>query len=79
VTDAFADVQMLDARERVTGALEMTIDRSMPGMAHVKVVRSPLPHGTVRSIAPAGAGGGPRRGARGGGRAPAARPRRSGG
>ncbi|MQA99868.1 MAG: molybdopterin-dependent oxidoreductase [Actinobacteria bacterium] len=50
MSETFADIPMIDARERVTGAIPMTIDQAMPGMAHVKVVRSPVPHGLIRSI-----------------------------
>lgn len=50
MSENFSDIPMLDARERVTGTLPMTIDQSMPAMAHVKVLRSPVPHGLIRSI-----------------------------
>ena len=47
---SFPDVPMIDARERVTGTLDLTINRSMPGMAHAKVVRSPVPHASITAI-----------------------------
>ena len=50
MSEAFPDLQMIDARERVMGTLRMTIDRTMPGMAHLAVVRSLVPHGLIRSI-----------------------------
>ena len=47
---SFPDVPMLDARERVTGELQLTIDQTMPGMAHAAVVRSPVPHARIRAV-----------------------------
>jgi CO/xanthine dehydrogenase Mo-binding subunit len=46
----FPDLHVVDALERVTGRLAMTIDRTMPEMAHAKVLRSPVPHARIRSI-----------------------------
>ncbi|MGH2819122.1 MAG: hypothetical protein ACRDJ5_00560 [Actinomycetota bacterium] len=46
----FPDLQMRDARERVVGTLDMTINRSMPGMLHGALVRSPVPHARIISI-----------------------------
>jgi CO/xanthine dehydrogenase Mo-binding subunit len=46
----FSDVQMRDARARVTGSLEMTIDMTMPDMAHGTIVRSPVPHALIAGI-----------------------------
>jgi CO/xanthine dehydrogenase Mo-binding subunit len=47
---SFPDVPMVDAWERVRGTLDLTINRSMPGMAHAKVVRSPMPHARITAI-----------------------------
>jgi CO/xanthine dehydrogenase Mo-binding subunit len=47
---SFPDVPMVDAWERVVGTLDLTINRSMPGMAHAKVVRSPVPHARITAI-----------------------------
>jgi CO/xanthine dehydrogenase Mo-binding subunit len=44
------DLPLPDARERVTGALPLTIDQVMPGMAHAKVVRSLSPHALLRAV-----------------------------
>lgn len=35
---------------KVTGAVRFTVDISLPGMLHARVLRSPLPHAVVRSI-----------------------------
>src|SRR5918996_5509984 len=47
---SFPDVPMIDARERVMGTLDLTINRTMPGMAHATVVRSPVPHARITAI-----------------------------
>ena len=40
----------LEAAEKVTGRVEYIGDLTVPGMAHAKVVRSPLPHARIVSI-----------------------------
>jgi xanthine dehydrogenase YagR molybdenum-binding subunit len=44
------DVPRIDGRERVTGQARYTEDISLPGMLYARVLRSPIPHGRVRSI-----------------------------
>jgi CO/xanthine dehydrogenase Mo-binding subunit len=39
-----------DGVEKVTGAARFTVDLSVPGMAHARVLRSPYPHARIRSI-----------------------------
>ncbi len=39
-----------NGRAKVTGAVRFTVDISLPGMLHGRVLRSPLPHAVVRSI-----------------------------
>jgi xanthine dehydrogenase YagR molybdenum-binding subunit len=39
-----------DGRAKVTGAIRFTVDVSLPGMLHARVLRSPMPHALVRSI-----------------------------
>ena len=39
-----------NGRAKVTGAVKFTVDMSLPGMLHARVLRSPLPHAIVRSI-----------------------------
>jgi xanthine dehydrogenase YagR molybdenum-binding subunit len=39
-----------NGRAKVTGAVHFTVDISLPGMLHARVLRSPLPHAIVRSI-----------------------------
>jgi xanthine dehydrogenase YagR molybdenum-binding subunit len=39
-----------NCRAKVTGAVKFTVDMSLPGMLHARVLRSPLPHAVVRSI-----------------------------
>jgi xanthine dehydrogenase YagR molybdenum-binding subunit len=39
-----------DAREKVTGAARYTVDVALPGMAHAKILRSPIAAGTIRAI-----------------------------
>lgn len=41
---------MRDALERVSGTLPFTLNHSLPGMAHAKVLRSPYPHALVRKV-----------------------------
>ncbi len=43
-------VERRDARAKVTGAAQFTVDLGMPGLAHAKVLRSPYPHARIRSI-----------------------------
>jgi CO/xanthine dehydrogenase Mo-binding subunit len=40
----------LDAREKVTGQAVFITDLQIPGMAHAKLWRSPLPHARLRTI-----------------------------
>lgn len=42
--------ELRDARERVTGSVEMTLDFALGGMLHAKVVRSPVPHGRIVDV-----------------------------
>jgi xanthine dehydrogenase YagR molybdenum-binding subunit len=39
-----------NARAKVTGATRFTVDITLPGMLHARVLRSPLAHAMVRSI-----------------------------
>lgn len=39
-----------DFRDKVTGAAEFVSDVVLPGMLHGKILRSPIPHGLIRSI-----------------------------
>ena len=39
-----------NGRAKVTGATRFTVDMSLPGMLHGRILRSPLPHALVRSI-----------------------------
>ena len=39
-----------DGRAKVTGAVRFTVDVSLPGMLHARILRSPMPHALVRSI-----------------------------
>ena len=39
-----------DGRAKVTGAVRFTVDIALPGMLFARVLRSPLPHASVRSI-----------------------------
>jgi CO/xanthine dehydrogenase Mo-binding subunit len=39
-----------DGVAKVTGAAQFTVDVSLPGMAHARILRSPYPHATIRSI-----------------------------
>src|SRR4051812_22219126 len=40
----------LDAVERVTGTVSYTLNLELPGMLHVKLLRSPHAHARIRSI-----------------------------
>ena len=39
-----------NGRAKVTGAARFTVDMSLPGMLHGRILRSPMPHALVRSI-----------------------------
>jgi CO/xanthine dehydrogenase Mo-binding subunit len=39
-----------DGVAKVTGTAQFTVDVTLPGMAHAKVLRSPYPHARIRSI-----------------------------
>lgn len=39
-----------DGIAKVTGSAKFTVDISMPGLAHAKLLRSPYPHAWIRSI-----------------------------
>lgn len=39
-----------DAVAKVTGAARFTVDVTLPGMAHARILRSPYPHATIRSV-----------------------------
>ncbi len=39
-----------DGQAKVTGAIRFTVDVSLAGMLHARVLRSPMPHALVRSI-----------------------------
>ncbi len=39
-----------DGVAKVTGAATFTVDVSLPGMAHARILRSPYPHARIRSI-----------------------------
>lgn len=41
---------MRDALERVSGTLAYTLNHTVPGMTHARVLRSPYPHARIRSI-----------------------------
>ena len=41
---------MRDALDRVSGTLKFTINHTVPGMAHARVLRSPVPHARIRNI-----------------------------
>ncbi len=47
---AMKPTPMVDARERVTGAVEYVIDLELPGMLHAKILRSPFPHARIKHI-----------------------------
>lgn len=44
------DYRTTDAVERVVGTLPFTLDRTVPGMAHGKAVRSTVPHARIVNI-----------------------------
>ncbi len=44
-----------DARAKVTGAMRFTVDVTLPGLLHARILRSPLPHARVQAIDPASA------------------------
>src|SRR5271154_3728107 len=49
--DISADAPIrLDGRQKGRGAVRFTSDFQLPGMAHAKVLRSPLAHARIRSI-----------------------------
>ena len=39
-----------DARAKVTGAVRFTVDVTLPGLLHARILRSPLPHARVQAI-----------------------------
>ena len=39
-----------NGRAKVTGAARFTVDMSLPGMLHGRILRSPMPHALVRTI-----------------------------
>jgi CO/xanthine dehydrogenase Mo-binding subunit len=43
-------IGMLDARARVTGRVDYTINHELPGMLHARVLRSIFPHARIRAI-----------------------------
>ena len=43
------------ARAKVTGAVRFTVDVTLPGLLHARILRSPLPHARVQAIDPAAA------------------------
>lgn len=43
-------VARVDARAKVTGRAVYTVDRSLPGMLHIKVLRSPFAHARLRRL-----------------------------
>jgi CO/xanthine dehydrogenase Mo-binding subunit len=47
---ASSRVPMVDALDRVSGAVEYVIDIELPRMLHAKVLRSPFPHARILSI-----------------------------
>lgn len=48
-------VNRSDARAKVTGAVRYTVDVTLPGLLHARILRSPLPNARVRAIDPAAA------------------------
>ena len=42
--------ERIDGRQKVLGAVRFTMDFSLPGMTHAKVLRSPVPHAQIKSI-----------------------------
>jgi xanthine dehydrogenase YagR molybdenum-binding subunit len=49
-------VRRQDARAKVTGAVRFTVDVTLPGLLHARILRSPLPNARVQAIDPAAAG-----------------------
>ncbi|HZR97246.1 MAG TPA: xanthine dehydrogenase family protein molybdopterin-binding subunit [Chloroflexota bacterium] len=47
---AAASVRDEDARQKVTGAVPFVLNLTLPGLAHVRCVRSPLPHARIRRV-----------------------------
>jgi xanthine dehydrogenase YagR molybdenum-binding subunit len=39
-----------NGREKVTGATRYTVDVTLPGLLHARILRAPLPHATVRAL-----------------------------
>jgi CO/xanthine dehydrogenase Mo-binding subunit len=50
VGEARSAPERLDGPQKVRGAVRFTIDISLPGMVHAKVLRSPYPHARITSI-----------------------------
>ena len=48
-------IPMPDAEERVVGTLRYTVDHSVEGMVHARLVRSPYPHARIVDVDVAGA------------------------
>lgn len=48
-------IPMPDANERVVGTLRYTVDHSVEGMVHAKLVRSPFPHARIVAVDISGA------------------------
>jgi CO/xanthine dehydrogenase Mo-binding subunit len=42
--------ERLDGRQKVRGSVRFTTDFSLPGMAHAKVLRSPVAHARIKSV-----------------------------
>src|SRR5437764_13093827 len=49
----------LDAVERVTGSVPYTLNLKLPGMLHIKVLRSPYPHARIVKLDASAAEGRP--------------------
>src|SRR4051794_3856543 len=43
-------VAAIDGTAKVTGTATFTFDRKLPGMLHIKLLRSPHPHARIRNI-----------------------------
>ena len=52
---AAASVRDEDAREKVTGQVPYVLNLTLPGLAHVRCVRSPLAHARIRRVDASGA------------------------
>lgn len=48
-------VAMPDAEERVVGTARFVLDHRLPGMAHAKAVRCPVPHARIANVDPSAA------------------------